>query len=60
MIYDSYVKEAIKNIKKKLKEDGLEYRNNLSDVNYFPKNPFSSVYYRPELETSMECIEYQV
>ena len=29
------------NVKKNLKEDGLEYNKNLSDVNYFPKNPFS-------------------
>ena len=49
----SYVKEATNNVKKRLKEDGLEYKKKLFDVNYFPGNPFLSVDYRPELDTSM-------
>ena len=60
MICDSYAKEEINNAKKRLKEDGLEYNNKMSDINYSPNNPFSSVDYRPELDTSMECNEYQV
>ena len=40
MIYDSYVKESIKNVKKRNKEDGLEYNNNISEVNCSPQNPF--------------------
>ena len=47
MISDLYVKEDIKNLKKSLKEDGLECNKNLSGVNYFPKNPFFLVDYRP-------------
>ena len=60
MIHDSYAKEEINNANKRLKEDGLEYNNKMSDINYSPNNPFSSVDYRPELDTSMECNEYQV
>ena len=60
MISDSYVKEDINTVKKRLKEYGLEYNKKLSDVNYFPKNSFSTVDYRPELDTSMEWNEYQV
>ena len=55
-----YIKESINNIKKSLKEDGLEYITKLSDINYFPKNLFSSVYYKPELNTSMEWNEYKL
>ena len=38
----------------------MEYNNNLSDVNYLLKNPFLSVDYMPELNTSMECNKYKV
>ena len=41
MSSDLYVKEAISNVKKRLKEDGWEYNKKISDVNYFWKNPFS-------------------
>ena len=58
--YDLYVKEAIKNVNKRLKEYYLEYNNKLSDVNFMPNKPFWSVYYRPELDTSMQCNYYQV
>ena len=40
MSSDSYVKKVIKNVNKRLKEDGLEYNKNISDVNSYPKNPF--------------------
>ena len=40
MSYDSYVKETIKNVNKRLKEDGMEYNKKLSEVRYLPKNPF--------------------
>ena len=55
-----YVKEVIKNVKKRFKEGGMEYNKSLSDINYFPKNLFSSVDYRPELDTSTEFNKYQV
>ena len=40
MISDSYLKEAIKNVKKRLKEDSLENNKMISDVNYSQKKPF--------------------
>ena len=36
----SYVREAINNVKKRLKKDGLEDSKNIYDVDYSPKNPF--------------------
>ena len=60
MSSDSYVKEAIKNVKARLRRDGLEYNKKLSDINYSPQNPFSAVNYRPELDTSHECSNEQV
>ena len=60
MSSDSYVKKSINNVKKRLKEDGMEHIKKLSDVNYFPNNLFSSVDYKPELDTSVECNEYQM
>jgi hypothetical protein len=60
MSSDSYVKEAVKNVKKRMKEEGGEYNKKLSDVNYSPKNPYSAVDYRPELDTSSECNDAQV
>ena len=59
MSSDLYVEEAIKNVEKRLKEDGLKYNKNIYDLNYSTNNPFSSVDYRPELDTFMECTEYQ-
>ena len=50
---DSYVKEEINNLKKRLKEDGMEYNKKLSDINYYLKNTFLSVDYIPELYKSM-------
>ena len=55
MSSDLYVEEAIKNVEKRLKEDGLKYNKKISEVNYLPKSIFSSVDYRPELDTSIEC-----
>ena len=40
MSSDSYSKEAIMNVNKRIKEDGLEYNKKLSGVNYLPENPF--------------------
>ena len=60
MSSDSYVKEAIKNVKRRLKEDGFMFNKKLLDLNYSPQHPFSSASYRPELDTSCECTEAQV
>ena len=55
-----YTKKAIKNIKKKLEESGLTFNKKLSDPNVSAPQPFSSVNYRPELDTSVECTSDQV
>ena len=52
---EQYVTEAVKNVKKRMKEDGFEFNKKLSDINYSPKQPFSSVSYRPELDCTAEC-----
>ena len=41
-------------------KDGFEYNKRLPDKNYSAPNPFSSVQYRPELDTSVECTDSQV
>ena len=55
---DKYVKEAISNVQKKLKEDDFQFHKKLSS----PGNAeqlFSSLQYRPELDTSTFCNEEQ-
>ena len=56
----SYVKRAIKNLKKRMEKDGYEFNKKLSDPNISVPQPFSSVNYRPELDTSVECTDDQV
>jgi hypothetical protein len=51
----SYIKNAVKNIKARLKDDGFRFNTKLSSVEYSAKQPFSSNEYRPELDTSTEC-----
>ena len=51
----SYVKEAVRNVKKQLLRWNLRFNKKLSDVKYSPKGPFSSVDYKSELDTSLEC-----
>ena len=56
----NYVDKVVKNVKKTLEKYGFEYNRKLSDVNYSPKQPFTTVSYRPELDTSMTCNPNQV
>ena len=51
----SCIKNAIKNVKAKLKDDGFQYNSKLSSVEYSVKQPFLAVEYRLELDTSAEC-----
>ena len=46
-------------MKKRIEDDNMEFNENISDINYSPKNQFSAVEYRPELENSDEFTEYQ-
>lgn len=56
----SYLDKAIKNLKTKLKESGLEFNKKLSDPTYSPKQPFTTTLYRPELDVSDECTDEQI
>ena len=55
----SYNKNAVKNIKARLAEDGYKFNSKLSSTEYSAKQPFSAVDYRPELDTSAECDDNQ-
>ena len=57
---ETYVKKAVKNLKKKMEKDGLEFNKKLSDPAISVPQPFSSVGYRPEIDTSVECNDAQV
>ena len=59
MSSDSYVKEAIRNVKQRLQEDGFRFNKKLSDINYSPESPYSTQAYRPELDLSVECTPEQ-
>ena len=60
MSSETYVKEAVCNVKAQMKQDGYQFNKKLSDVNYSPQQPFSHDNYRPELDTSAECNEAQM
>ena len=47
----SYVKEAITNVKKHMKDKKIEFNKWISNINYSPKNTFYAVEYRSELES---------
>ena len=51
----SYVKEAVRNVKKQLLLHHLKFNKKLSDIKYSPKTPFLSVDYKSELDTSSMC-----
>ena len=54
MSSDSYVKEAIGNVKKRMKQEKMEFKKKFYDINYSPNNPLSAVECRPELDISSE------
>ena len=56
----SYIKNAVKNIKARMNDDGFKYNPKLSSVEYSAKQPFSAIDYRPELDTSTECTDEQM
>ena len=57
---ESYLKKVIKNLKKKMTDDGISFKKKLSDPNISCPQPFSAVAYRPELDTSALCNKEQV
>ena len=57
---ETYVKKVISNIKRRLESEGLRFNKKLSDPAVSAPQPFSSVSYRPELDTSVACSPEQV
>lgn len=55
MSCEQYVRDAIKHVKERLKQDGYEFNKKLSDTRYSPQQPFSNLKYRPELDVSIIC-----
>ena len=53
MSCEQYVRDAIKNIKEKLKSEGWEFNKKLSNIRYSPQQPFATLSYRPELYNSI-------
>ena len=60
MSSETYVKEAVRNVKQQMKIDGFMFNRKLSDLDHPPQQPFSHCDYRPELDTSAECNEDQM
>ena len=56
---ETYTTQAIKNRKKRMQKEGFEYNKKLSDVNYSPQQPFSTLNHRPEVDVSDECSSSQ-
>ena len=57
---ETYVKQAINNLKKRLDKEGYIFNKKLSDTKISAPQPFTAVNYRPELDTSDECSDEQV
>ena len=55
MSAEQYCKEAVRNVKKKLKDYGFSCNRKLSDPSYLPRQPFSNVTYCPELDITEVC-----
>ena len=55
MSSSNYVREALCNIKKDLKQNNLQFNKKLSDPNYLARTPFCPIDYRSELDTTMLC-----
>ena len=42
-----------------MKNEGYRFNKKLSDVNYSPRQPFTTSAYRPEMDFSAECDDQQ-
>ena len=45
MSAEQYCKEAVKNVKKNMKDNGYEFNKKLSNPSYSPRHPFSNINY---------------
>ena len=59
MSAEQYCKEAVKNVKKKIKDSGYEFNKKLSDPQYSPRQPFSNVNYHSKLDDTEMCNDEQ-
>ena len=50
-----YIKEAVNNVKERLKKDNFRFDPKLSDPKISAKQPFSNISYLPKLDTSAMC-----
>ena len=55
MSAEQYCKEAVMNVKKKMRDSGFEFNKKLSDPAYSPRHLFSNINYRPKLDVSEMC-----
>ena len=56
----TYVEKVVKNVKKALEADGYQYNWKLSNVNYSPRQPFTTASYCPKLDASSICNDDQI
>jgi len=59
MSAESYIAEAVKNVKTRMAKDGLMFNKQLSSMEYSPKQAFTTASYRPELDVTAECTDDQ-
>ena len=57
MSCEQYVRDAVKHVKDKLKQEGWEFNKKLSDPSHSPQQPFSTLHYKPELDASEPCTD---
>ena len=55
MSSNNYVREALRNIKKDLSRNDLQFNKKQSDVNYSARNPFCPINYKLALDTIILC-----
>ena len=56
---EQYVREAVKSVQAQLKKDGFKFHSKLSGPNVSARQPFITVKYRSELETTPFCTDDQ-
>ena len=56
----TYVMKVVKNVKKVIEKEGYEFNRKLSDINYSPKQPYTTMPYRSELDILAVCNNDQI
>ena len=60
MVDETYVTQAIKNLKKRMATEGFEYNKKLSDKKYSPQQPLSNIHYLPDMDVTDECSDSKI